>query len=172
MFRWWAGHTSLSKGPLGQLYPTESVTPASLDDRGYNYEWSSWWWWKPEHWHCLDIGQHTVQCDGDFGYNLVQLLAVMDRWGWDGITGFLLLQVMRSRRTGCCARWTFGLTPNTCSYGPLVICAVETGLHACMCTSSWIAILQSSPLLCHFLVCHLVLCLFYKVQKKRKAVQM
>lgn len=30
------------------------------------------------HCHCLDIGQHTVQCDGDFAYSIVQLLSVMD----------------------------------------------------------------------------------------------
>lgn len=25
---------------------------------------------------CCHTGEHTVQCDGDFGYNLIQLLAV------------------------------------------------------------------------------------------------
>lgn len=124
------------------------------------------------HCHCLDIGQHTVQCDGDFGYCVVQLLSVMDSWGLGGITEV----------SSCCRCWEAGeqvaVGDETLVWPQLpvlmdhlVTCVVEIGLYACMCTSSWIAILKSSHLLCHFLVCLLVLCWFYKAQKERKAVE-
>lgn len=118
----------------GSCSPIEYLTPASLDGKGLQLRvfmvvvevkavsllgcWaghcSIWWWFCPQ------------ACSMSCCHGWLKVV-------WDN-KGFFLLQVVRGRRKGCCENWTFGLTPNTCSYEPLVICVVKFSQYVGMCT--------------------------------------